>query len=333
MSGARAALHFFGVPDAEHRAEAYARAKQQKVVALIEAGEFSAYDDALRFVLAMRGAGIRMAAASSSKNAALVLEKVRLGPGLTLLDALDADVSGRDLAHGKPHPEIFLVAARRAGPPAGECFVSRTPSRASRRRRRATWRRSGWRAPARPSSWPAPVPTWWSRRSTTWTSISCQRADWRPARRGRVVPWRSRTLRSRRSIPSASATCSRRTDWRSSSTQWPAGASCWTARTLWNVNSTAHGGGVAEMLRSLIGYVRGVGVDARWITIGGDPEFFRVTKRLHNRLHGYAGDGGPLGEAERAVYERAAPPSTPSCWRSASGRATSCSCTIRRPPA
>ena len=123
MSGARAALHFFGVPDAEHRAEAYARTKQQKVVALIEAGEFSAYDDALRFVLALRGAGIRMAAASSSKNAALVLEKVRLGPGLTLLDALDADVSGRDLAHGKPHPEIFLVAARELDLPPGECFV------------------------------------------------------------------------------------------------------------------------------------------------------------------------------------------------------------------
>jgi trehalose synthase len=78
------------------------------------------------------------------------------------------------------------------------------------------------------------------------------------------------------------------------------------ARIFWNVNSTAHGGGVAEMLRSLIGYVRGVGVDARWVTIGGDPEFFRITKRLHNRLHGYAGDGGPLGDAERAVYERVA---------------------------
>ena len=35
-------------------------------------------------------------------------------------------------------------------------------------------------------------------------------------------------------------------------------------RTFWNVNSTARGGGVAEMLRSLIGYARGAGVDARW---------------------------------------------------------------------
>jgi trehalose synthase len=74
-------------------------------------------------------------------------------------------------------------------------------------------------------------------------------------------------------------------------------------RTCWNVNSTARGGGVAEMLKSLLGYVRGAGVDARWVTIDGDPDFFRITKRLHNRLHGHTGDGGPLGEAERAVYE------------------------------
>jgi trehalose synthase len=76
------------------------------------------------------------------------------------------------------------------------------------------------------------------------------------------------------------------------------------SRTFWNVSSTAYGGGVAEMLRSLIGYARGGGLDARWTVIAGDSEFFRVTKRLHNRLHGYEGDGGPLGEAERAAYER-----------------------------
>jgi trehalose synthase len=74
--------------------------------------------------------------------------------------------------------------------------------------------------------------------------------------------------------------------------------------TLWNVNSTARGGGVAEMLRSLIGYSLGGGADARWIVIKGDPEFFAITKRLHNRLHGHDGDGGPLNEAERGAYER-----------------------------
>ena len=73
-------------------------------------------------------------------------------------------------------------------------------------------------------------------------------------------------------------------------------------RVVWNVNSTARGGGVAEMLASLIAYTRGAGVDTRWLVIQGNPEFFRLTKRIHNLLHGAAGDGGPLGEAELSVY-------------------------------
>jgi trehalose synthase len=75
-------------------------------------------------------------------------------------------------------------------------------------------------------------------------------------------------------------------------------------RVIWNVNSTAKGGGVVELLRPLLGYSRGIGVDARWAVITAGPEFFAITKRLHNRLHGFAGDGGPLGSRERAVYER-----------------------------
>jgi trehalose synthase len=74
-------------------------------------------------------------------------------------------------------------------------------------------------------------------------------------------------------------------------------------RVIWNVNSTAKGGGVVEMLRPLLGYCRGAGVDARWAVISGQPEFFAITKRIHNRLHGFPGDGGPLGDAEREVYE------------------------------
>lgn len=75
-------------------------------------------------------------------------------------------------------------------------------------------------------------------------------------------------------------------------------------RVIWNVNSTAKGGGVVEMLRPLLGYCRGAGVDARWAVISGQPDFFGVTKRIHNRLHGFAGDGGPLGDVEREIYER-----------------------------
>lgn len=71
-----------------------------------------------------------------------------------------------------------------------------------------------------------------------------------------------------------------------------------------NVNSTATGGGVAEMLQTLLAYVRGAGVDARWLVIEGDPEFFSITKRIHNGLYGSRGDGGELAEAERSHYGR-----------------------------
>ena len=73
-------------------------------------------------------------------------------------------------------------------------------------------------------------------------------------------------------------------------------------RCLINVNSTASGGGVAEMLHVLLGYVRGVGLDARWLVIEGDAPFFAVTKRIHNHLYGSAGDGGLLGPTEHDIY-------------------------------
>lgn len=79
--------------------------------------------------------------------------------------------------------------------------------------------------------------------------------------------------------------------------------SAFAGRTVWNVNSTATGGGVAEMLTSLLAYARGAGVNARWLVIEGTPAFFAVTKRIHNGLHGMPGDGGALDVAEHRLYE------------------------------
>lgn len=77
-----------------------------------------------------------------------------------------------------------------------------------------------------------------------------------------------------------------------------------SGRMVMHVNSTAAGGGVAEMLPTLLGYTAGAGVDVRWSVLQGDPEFFAVTKRIHNRIHGYRGDHGELGPAARTAYER-----------------------------
>ena len=78
-----------------------------------------------------------------------------------------------------------------------------------------------------------------------------------------------------------------------------------TGRVIWHINSTAKGGGVAELLQSLLAYARGGGADVRWMTISGNPGFFSVTKRLHNHLHESAGDGGELGPEEHKTYEDA----------------------------
>ncbi len=73
-------------------------------------------------------------------------------------------------------------------------------------------------------------------------------------------------------------------------------------RTVWHVNATASGGGVAELLHTLLAYGNGAGVENRWLVLDADRDFFVTTKRLHNLLHGQPGDGGPLGAAERAHY-------------------------------
>jgi trehalose synthase len=73
------------------------------------------------------------------------------------------------------------------------------------------------------------------------------------------------------------------------------------ARTIWNVSSTAVGGGVAEMLHVLTGYVADLGIPIGWKVITGDARFFAITKRLHNQIHGDRA-GGPLTASDAGHY-------------------------------
>ncbi len=73
-------------------------------------------------------------------------------------------------------------------------------------------------------------------------------------------------------------------------------------RMVLNINSTAAGGGVAEMLHTLLGYARGSGLDVRWMVPEAPPEFFVFTKRLHHMLHGVDA-GVELDGPDRELYD------------------------------
>jgi hypothetical protein len=102
-----------------------------------------------------------------------------------------------------------------------------------------------------------------------------------------------------------------------------------TERRLWNVSSSSRGGGgVAELLRSLLGYLADVGVDVCWAVVDGDDEFFEFTKRVHNCLHGLAGPD-PSAISDDPEQRTVGP--TSSCRR-ASPRASVSPSDVEDPP-
>src|SRR5262249_1456948 len=137
-AGAASVLAYFHIPDPDQaRTREYAAAKQAHLERLAGIVDVHVYDDALRFLLEVKAAGVRVCAASSSKNADDFLRAVSVGAyavahGLrypfvsqttTLLDVFDADVNGRDVARGKPDPALSLLAAEALGIAAERCFV------------------------------------------------------------------------------------------------------------------------------------------------------------------------------------------------------------------
>jgi trehalose synthase len=76
-----------------------------------------------------------------------------------------------------------------------------------------------------------------------------------------------------------------------------------SGRAVWNISSTAVGGGVAEMLHALLGYVEDLGIRSHWMVVTGDAGFFVITKRLHHQIHGDL-SGGMLTAVDAAHYAR-----------------------------
>jgi len=72
-----------------------------------------------------------------------------------------------------------------------------------------------------------------------------------------------------------------------------------SGKTVLNINSTFAGGGVAEILSRLVPLLNQLGVDVRWQIISGDAQFFEVTKKLHNALHG---KDEPISDDEFSLF-------------------------------
>jgi trehalose synthase len=74
--------------------------------------------------------------------------------------------------------------------------------------------------------------------------------------------------------------------------------------TVWQVNSTCDGGGVAELLYGFLRRHNELGIPTRWLVADASAEFFAVTKRLYFKLYGTDQDTAPLTAAERDLYTR-----------------------------
>jgi trehalose synthase len=75
-------------------------------------------------------------------------------------------------------------------------------------------------------------------------------------------------------------------------------------RTVWHVNSTCDGGGVAELLYAFLRRHNGAGISTRWLVADAVPEFFAITKRIYFKIYGTDRDTEPFSAAERALYAR-----------------------------
>jgi beta-phosphoglucomutase len=123
LEGAQSALEQLGIPHAMERAPEYARIKQALIDRLIAEGSFDAFPDAVCLAAALHAAGLRLALASSSKNADAMLRHLALPDRRPLLSVFDADLSGTDVLHGKPNPTLFLLAAKALAVSPAQCLV------------------------------------------------------------------------------------------------------------------------------------------------------------------------------------------------------------------
>ena len=113
INGARAIL-----PElSEEELEKAASKKQKYLLEFLKKDGVKAYRDAVYLIKSLKTNKIKRAIISSSKNCLYILKKAKVNK------LFDVIITGDDTKRGKPHPDIFLLAARRLGLKAEECVV------------------------------------------------------------------------------------------------------------------------------------------------------------------------------------------------------------------
>ena len=105
LDGARAVLTEVSADELEKAASK----KQTYYLELVDRGEVEVYHTTIDLIKELKAKAVKIAAASSSKNCRYILEKTKT------LEFFDAVVQGGQFRKGKPHPEIFLLAASKLG--------------------------------------------------------------------------------------------------------------------------------------------------------------------------------------------------------------------------
>lgn len=113
LEGAAAILTELGPEEIKESGEK----KQKHYLELLDREPLEIFETSVKVIKELKAKGVKLAVASSSKNAVRILKKI------SLYDAFDVNVSGADFEKGKPDPEIFLTAASRLGLKPRECVV------------------------------------------------------------------------------------------------------------------------------------------------------------------------------------------------------------------
>lgn len=91
--------------------------KQENFERILKTGKIKVFKTTIDFIKILKKKGYKLAMASSSRNAGPILKKVKVYP------YFDAEVEGGLLEKGKPHPDIFLIAAKKLGLKPSQCVV------------------------------------------------------------------------------------------------------------------------------------------------------------------------------------------------------------------